>query len=625
MFLKQINTRLDTVRKNGDDAGSALAAVIGVMAVGLILSALVMSSVIGGMGFTSSTNAGVQSQASAESGIAVAQAGIAAGTCSSVNGVYKSAVGQTPEYKATVWRLNGAGTWEIGCPTATNAQMRIVADGQAINDGVVGNSSQDKSSVEARYASPVAETSVSATGPAVYSFSSQGFSGSGTLVSVDGSKPSVMVKEGDVNCSGGAAMTGDLVVNHGNLAISGSCNVTGSAWVSGSTNISGGVKVGGDLVASSLVINSGKVDGSVWTTGATNISSGTMGGSIYSAPATLNSSKVAGSVWSTGVANLGGSSEVTGSVIGDGIKLNGSDKIKSHAYSTEDISLTWGGEITGNATGKTVTIAGGNVKGQAWGSNNVFIQDWTSINGSVVTKARTGTGTASGGQTIVPTGPGAGPIAPARTGKPATPVVPKWVDFDYVASDWTGYSVGVVGAACGYNEFQAVVSSFGTLPGVIDARACSSAISISSYQKIDMKNDLVIIGKSFNFGGSAGFTSTNKHKLWFITPDKVDNDLPTCTTTGSFTPGDFTIGGGFTIQNTIDTMVYSPCKVNISSGIKWRGQIFGGQVTVDGAAQVAYVPIGLPGVDLSTGESSNSAPTAKVWTLNSTRNLSNAG
>jgi len=599
-----------------DDEGIALAAAIGVMAVGLLLSALILGSVVNGLGFTSATKAGVQSQAAADSGIAIAEtalySGVYSGTCN-----YSSAPGATPEYSVKMFRNAGA-SWVQGCPNGSTTQVKVVSTGAAAAKAVSAQSGNDASRVEAVYLLPSTPSTIAATGPAVYAYSSQGFSGSGTLVTVDGQSPNVMVKEGNVTCSGGAAMQGDLVVNNGDLTLSGSCGVTGNVWASGTVALSGGVVVGGSVTSKAITINSGKVGGSVWATNVANLSSANITGSVIAGALTLSSSKVGGSAWSTvGVFTLGGSSEVGANAIGQGIKLNGSDKIKGSAWSTADIALTWGGEIEGGATGKTVTIAGGNVKGAVWAQETGFIQDWTNINGSMRAKIRGGTGTASGGITIVPTGPGTGPVAPVPPAASAKPVVPNWVDFKYDKNDWTGFlETTLTSAQCDWSGFQGAVTGFGGNKGIIDARACVSAISISSYQKITMTNDLVILGKAFNFGGSAGFQSTNKHKLWFITPDLTPNSLPTCVA-----PGDFVIGGGFTFTTTIDAMVYTPCQANIGSGIKWRGQVFAGKVIVDGAAQLSYVAVGLPNVDLSTGTVQVPSVDVTAWELMSRRNL----
>src|SRR6185312_8984526 len=95
--------------------------------------------------------------------------------------------------------------------------------------------------------------------------------------------------------------------------------------------------------------------------------------------------------------------------------------------------------------------------------------------------------TAKGGTTLVPAGPGPGPAALPT---PIAPTVPDWVNFAYNKSDWTGFSEYVLGTTCDFNAFQTAVNSFAGGKGVIDARACTSPIVISTYQQLVLSNDL---------------------------------------------------------------------------------------------------------------------------------------
>ena len=248
-------------RLRSEERGVALAAVIGLMVVGLLLTSLIVSSVIGGLGSTTATRAGVQSQASAEAGIAVAKVGFEAGTClsQSTPGVYASAAGAVPIYSATVfWRPLSGGTWVQGCPTVLQTQVRIVATGTAAATGVASQSAKDVSYVESIY-------SLTGTGAAVYGYSSTGSTGNGTFVSVDGSTPAFFVRTGDVNCSGSISGMSDIVVQNGSLTTTGNCNIPGNAWSSGPMAITGSASVGGSAWSlSSITAAPGRIAGSIW-------------------------------------------------------------------------------------------------------------------------------------------------------------------------------------------------------------------------------------------------------------------------------------------------------------------------------------------------------------------------
>jgi len=643
-------------RLHGEEQGVALAAVLGIFAVGIILSSIILASITSGLGFTSSTRANVQSQAAAEAGIAVAQASLLAGTCAaSGNGNYVSVGGAEPEYTASIWRQRADGTWEQGCPASAAGTVRILAGGSAATPGVNGNTLGDESTVEAIFSVPSAPVAIQATGPAVYSYSANGFGGSGNLQTADGTMPNVFVKNGNVDCSGGTAMKGDLVV-YGNVELSGGCGVTGSLWATGTVKLSGGVRVGGNLVGSAVTINNGLVGGTLWSPGTTSLTQPAIGGSVVAGPLTLTSGSVGGSVWSTGAlttssnvtgnvsaasVNVSGgtlagsvwsagpvaiSIQVGGNVSGGAITFNGGSGISGNAWSTGTITSSWGQNIRGNATAAGLALNGGHVLGRAWTSGNAHLI--TANPGAVYAKSTSGGGTAnplsvtpSGTPTsFKPAAAGASPVAPPVI---ATPVIPEWVDFDYRASDWSGFVPVTMSGACSYNEINAALLSVGSSKAILDLRTCTSAVSLGGAGELNLNNDLVIVAKKFDLSNGK-FTSTGNNKLWLITPD-TQITTPTAPMACGADRG-FVMTGGFKIADTISTMVYTPCKVTITSSIAFRGQVYAGGATIDGAAALTYRGVGLPGVDLGLGTVvGGGGGTPSVWTLSSIRNVAAHG
>jgi cytoskeletal protein CcmA (bactofilin family) len=545
MFLTSLTRRL-TARRD-DDQGMAMVAVIGLMAVGVIVTAVIGSTLAGSLSFTSATRASVQSQASAEAGIAAARAGLIAGTCVSRGGVYENSPGATPVYMATVWVPSGS-SWTRGCPTTLTQQVRILSTGES-NQPAVGTADfGDETSLEAVLSSVAVSSGTVASGPAVYAYNSTGFGGSGTLVSFGGSAPSVLVKTGNVTCSGASAGTADWVVDNGTLSISGSCAINGNVWASGRLTMSGNVPVSGNAVAAGISVS--------------------------------GSSRILGNAWSTADTVLsGGGTYIGGNVTSQSLTMDSSTGIRQNAWITGATSMTWGSTIDGRLTTRSLTRPNGA--------------------GSI------------GALTVVPSGPGASPYL-----TPPRPLVPNWVDFAYRASDWTGQTI-VTLSTCSVATYTSALATIGSNRGVIDARACSNGFVLGGNNKLAMRNDLAVIANKFDLGGSGGFTSTAAAQLRLIIPDSVDNDLPTCPTGGAFG-----IGGGFSFQTTISTMIYTPCAANIASGLYIKGQLFAGQASLGGSATIAYVPIGLPNVNLSTGESSaGGAETEADRTLVSLRNV----
>lgn len=549
MFLRAIG------RFRRDDAGAALAAVLGLMGVGLILTSLIMTSVVAGTGFTTATRAGVQAQAAAEAGVAAARAGLAAGTCSEASGapVYTSATGATPRYVATIWRPAGGGTWEARCPLGAATPARIVSTGYATATGV-GQAGGDSVKLEAILGGTVVPTAIVASGPAIFAHAAGSFGNSGKLLSVDGSTPSVLIKTGNVNCTGAGQGVADFVVEGGTLLVGAGCNIAGNAWSSGRMTVSGSGYIGGNAIA-------------------------------------------------------------------NGISLDGSGRINLRAWSYSDISLSGNPTVSGVVKAYSAVLNGGTFGAEAWIYGNVNVQNagGTNLNGTVTT------------QTTVPTPPNwwggnskitrVNPITSPtfNSDVPTPPTVPDWVDFGaqpehYTSAGWVGFTVYTMGTACAAANVLTAVASIGNNPGLIDARSCSGVFTVDGATTVTLTNDLVVIGKKIRITGSGKFTSTAKRSLWLINPDTNANQLPDCAGQS------LVIDGGSSFPN-MNTMIYSPCKVTVTSSTALTGQIFAGEVTLGGAGQLSYVPVGLPGVNLTSGVTSPPSGGSSSRPLVSLRNV----
>ena len=597
------------IRIHRDQEGLALVAVVGMMAVGLLLSSLILSSVVTGIGYTSSTRAGVQSQASAEAGIAAATVALRAGNCSATSGVFQSAVGASPQYLAKVYSQNGSGTWAQSCPVSGTTAVKIESGGTAAALGAAGQSGGDKSKVEAIFTTTPSTPQVLELGPAVYAYAAQGYSGSGTLVSADPGGANVMVREGTVNCDGAGNASGDLVVKNGDLNIGAGCVIGGNVWASGKVTISGGVAVGGSVVASEVNIVSGGVAGTIWASGKVTI------GSAY---------------------NFGGN------IIGNEVSITNNAQVAGSVWSNTSFVGTWNAKFKNIYAKTDITMGGAIFTGTAIAGNKFTATNWAANGGSVIAKTIIGDGvnvpgnasamtfptnqfTVGGTKTTLGAAPNFAVLAPAAPTTPITPTVPAWPDYKYVAGDWAGFAFATVASPCKTVQFNNAINSVGGQKVVLDARACTSPITIDTCSDtcdVIIQNDTAILGKAFDFGGSLEFKSTVNHSLWFITEDTVADTKPSpALASCSSSNGNFTTAGGVVYSPNLDMLVYTPCKVAISSGTKWRGQIFAGATVVDGSAKITFTAVGLPGLDLSTGLPVVVTGAAAVWTLQSTRNL----
>ena len=545
------------------ERGSTIVPVIGLVAMAGVLTALIASATVHAVSFTTMTRAGVQAQAAADAGLEFMRAQLATGVCPPGNAMsmsygeaYTGAAGSAeltrlgisgadPYFSASVERPNIiTGIWEPGCPVLGlfDSKVRILSTGFASAKGVAEVSGRDEVTVEAvhLWTAGTAAPGIAPSGPAVYSYTTSELASGGLIQSVAGSQPSVLVKTGSVTCKGGFKGAQNLVVAAGNLTITEGCEVLGNVWSQGSTTLQGGVKVDGSIVASSV----------------THGSSGTVGGGIYT----------------PGAVSINGDGTVLGPVSADSLSLTNGD-LRGGAWIQQAATFGNGGDVYADVRARSSSAP----------------NHWSGLhNGAKII--------------TVPAGPGPSPYA-----APAQPVVPDWIDYQYSHSDWEGFSYAATLVTCSAtqiwwppapSQLQQIVNGFGGNPGVIDARACLNGIHFGGSDTLNLAADLVIVANKFNLSNGA-ITAPPGVRLWLITPDGnplVDNKSPDCVIGSSFA-----VSGGFTFPQDSPTMIYTPCKVTISSSTDLRGQIYAGGATITGGGKLRYEPVGLPGHNLDTG------------------------
>ena len=232
--------------------GSALVAVLGVFAVGLILTSLILSAVVHGLGWSTFSRASVQSHAAADAGIVKARAGLySPGNCTSQStpGVYVSA--GSPKYRVTVERNNGAG-WVVGCPNALTSEVRLTSTGTAAAPAVSGVSAGDTVHVEAvfQYLVP----GVVPSGVAMYLYQGAVIEANSSLDLSEGGETGLIVKNGQLDCDKNNGVINGSLLIRGDLSFGGKCTVTGSAVVTGNASLGSG-RIDGNLTAGSVSPN----------------------------------------------------------------------------------------------------------------------------------------------------------------------------------------------------------------------------------------------------------------------------------------------------------------------------------------------------------------------------------
>jgi cytoskeletal protein CcmA (bactofilin family) len=311
-----------TARAGSREKGSALMAVVGLMGVAAVITITVASVTIGAIGVTTSTRAGVQSQASAEAGIDVTIASLGTGLCPATT----SPVGAPAFTVAISYSLSDSGdSWTTGCPGAGARRVKIVSTGTAAAAGVGGNTSGDKRVVEAIY--KATSPGITPSGAAIYSFGSTGFGTTGKLLSVNGSQPNVHVKNGDINCGTAGEVHGDVVVANGTFTVGTSCKIFGDVWSSGAAVLGTSFVVGGSITAPSVAMGvSSRVGGDLWSSGTTTLdTSAVVVGNVRASQLALGTSAtVQGSAWVLGSAALGTSSTILGHLTAQSVSGVGS-------------------------------------------------------------------------------------------------------------------------------------------------------------------------------------------------------------------------------------------------------------------------------------------------------------
>ncbi|TFC04616.1 hypothetical protein [Cryobacterium mannosilyticum] len=218
-------------------------AVIGVMAVTVVIGLTITAATVNGLGVTSSNKALVQSRAAAEAGVSVVVAGMSgAGSCPAT-----FASSANPKYSATVEYLNAAGT-PVSCTVAS--QVKITSTGTSQSLGVSGASSGDTSTVEAIYPyTPALTPGTVSSGAAIYLANGANFNNGG-LITSSATVPAIQVKTGNLDCDNNTVITGSVVVVTGSISLK-SCTVTQDAWAFGTTTFPPpGGTIGGILRAS---------------------------------------------------------------------------------------------------------------------------------------------------------------------------------------------------------------------------------------------------------------------------------------------------------------------------------------------------------------------------------------
>lgn len=309
---------------------------------------------------------------------------------------------------------------------------------------------------------------------------------------------------------------------------------------------------------------------------------------------------------------------------GDLILGNGSASVTSGCiidgdlYATNDVSID-SGEVTGNVTSNKANGLGYvNVAKPAVVDGDIYTSGSVNIEGRVGGSIVAGPGIAdsifyaksSGGGSFVTAGTFSGATASIKgtitTHKsgivtPAIPPVPRWIDFSFNPSEWlvsagTPFATQPLSSCNSTSLANALhTAENSSVPIIVDTRICGASTDLQSID-LSLKSDMVIVANNFILRSNAIASSNNASKrLWIIVPDNTLDNAPSCQS------GSSSIGNSVIVSALVNALIYSPCPIS-NAGDVWRGQMYASSISTSALFTLSFVPIGLPNVNLSTGE-----------------------
>lgn len=201
------------------------------------------------------------------------------------------------------------------------------------------------------------------------------------------------------------------------------------------------------------------------------------------------------------------------------------------------------------------------------------------------------------------------------------PSSPPWTDVGYAPGDWLDTGGAPFQVMTAPTDVSCTLST-GNLGGtagpgkavIINMLACPGGPLASNNTNVSLTSDVVIFAQQFNFGAvnslSFGSSSNSVHRLWFITPDYVADQQPTCNRAAPSpdTQGDFTVKNSyvasqaFSTTNLVRAMLYTPCAFVGKNGFTWNGQIYAGQYSfLKNNPTFTTDSVGIAGHNLGTG------------------------
>lgn len=326
-------------------------------------------------------------------------------------------------------------------------------------------------------------------------------------------------------------------------------------------------------------------------------------------------------VYLSGSATCTSGTQITGNVIlgGGGLAITSGCTINGD-LSTAGVVSIQSGEVTGNVNasgvqnGVSVSLSpSAVVDGSIYGAGPVTVDGKVGSNvvagptvgpSTFTSHSSVGGSVVSAGTVSAFSGSIKGTITQNQTGivTPTVPFAPQWVDYAYSPSDWVAsngapYSVTTM-TSCTSSALSTALAalSASATPMVLDTRVCGSVTDFSGHD-MTLASDSVVLANGFNFrANNIQALSAPDRRFWIIIPDTVADRQPTCPTGSSAN-----IGNGVQIGPHVAAMIYSPCAIS-NGGDTWTGQMYTSSIGTNTSFVLNFLQIGLPTVNLRTGQ-----------------------
>lgn len=602
------------------DAGSAIVNVLVLMIVTSVVAVGIGTSVVVSGGVTFTTTERVRADAAAEAGIDYARAQIAAQIASGSSGCggWNERSGDPSFVVAEPVYRNAEG----GVLTCT--ALADVATATIVSTGYSSTASEVSAQVGAQFdvTAPTTTEDV-ASGGAVYVGGGGGLSAFTVTVSEPTLVGDIQVPQGNLDCNSSSNIQGSIVVASGSVTINSNCVIQGDVIARDGVDVSSGAQIGGDVISATSYVRLSN----------SNI---VVGGDVSAATYVYVQNEVYGSVSAAGTAGshnstivnsarIHGNLDVGSNVTSFQGRVDGNVSIRGNAnFSASSARVggtlkiggtlstmgggVYGGSVSAAGTGTTEFPPSTRVTGDlriggtfnSWGYPS---PNWSQDAAWNIQNAGWVSGTAAQNQT--------GLTVPAAPTAHAAPTIPSWVDWSYDQAAWAAAGWTVVTAASGPGCWVASPTVWSaalphTAKLLVDARACSGRVGWWGSGTFSAWGDVAIVANDIYLAATTWVSADGAaHKVYLLQPDNTANGAATCTS------GAVEGNGTHNFATAMAVMVYTPCQFTFGSTTVWRGQIYASRINAASGNALVYVPLGVPGTDLSgESESGGSEETA---------------